>query len=87
MSNRELTQLETDLLEACRLGLGFIEAVCFNTPNPKKRRDYADAASKIRAAIKKAESNGRPAECSGDPSSCPDNEGRGCWCSDHAREA
>ncbi|WP_143188392.1 hypothetical protein [Burkholderia ubonensis] len=27
----------------------------------------------------------RPGCCSGDPMSCPDNEGRGCWCSDAAR--
>lgn len=28
----------------------------------------------------------KPFECSGDPSSCPDNEGRGCYCSDARRE-
>ncbi|WP_369050479.1 hypothetical protein [Burkholderia gladioli] len=43
-----------ELVEAARIGLQYIEAVCFNTPNPKKRANYADAASKIRAALAKA---------------------------------
>lgn len=42
-----------DLLEALKDALGFLEAVCFNTPNPKKRKDYADAATRCRAAIAK----------------------------------
>lgn len=87
MSNRELTPLELELLDACRIGLNYIEAVCLNTPNPKKRRNYADAASKIRAAISKAEGDGRPSDCSGDTASCPDNEGHGCWCSDQFKGA
>ncbi|QTP32786.1 hypothetical protein B7759_01364 [Burkholderia glumae] len=43
-----------ELVEAAKIGLQYIEAVCFNTPNPKKRANYADAASKIRAALAKA---------------------------------
>ncbi|KVO11735.1 hypothetical protein WJ73_19495 [Burkholderia ubonensis] len=31
--------------------------------------------------------DGKPRDCSGDPTSCPDNEGRGCHCSDLARTA
>lgn len=43
-----------ELVEACELGLHYIEAVCFNTPNPKKRENYANAASKLRTVIAKA---------------------------------
>ena len=43
-----------DLLEASETALSYIEAVCFNTPNPKKRKNYADCASILRAAIAKA---------------------------------
>jgi hypothetical protein len=43
-----------ELLEASKIGLHYIEAVCFNATNPKKRENYARAASTIRAAIAKA---------------------------------
>ena len=42
---------------------------------------YPDAA-----APSPGESNNKPIDCSGDPSSCPDNEGRGCYCSDLHRK-
>ena len=42
--------INAELMEAAEMALSYIEAVCFNTPNEKKRRNYADAASKIRAA-------------------------------------
>ena len=51
---RPVDQVNAKLLEALKDALGFLEAVCFNTPNPKKRKDYADAASRCRAAISKA---------------------------------
>lgn len=38
------------------------------------------------AAPSPGESNNKPTDCSGDPSSCPDNEGCGCYCSDLRRE-
>lgn len=50
----ERDNLVGELVEACELGLHYIEAVCFNTPNPKKRENYARAASKLRAVIAKA---------------------------------
>lgn len=53
-ANAQLIIAARDLLEAAEIGLHYIEAVCFNTPNPKKRENYARAASKIRAAITKA---------------------------------
>lgn len=53
-ANAKLIAAAPDLVEAARIGLQYIEAVCFNTPNPKKRANYADAASKIRAALAKA---------------------------------
>lgn len=43
-----------ELLAVAEMALSYIEAVCFNTPNEKKRRNYADAASQIRAALSKA---------------------------------
>ena len=46
--------INAELMEAAEMALSYIEAVCFNTPNEKKRRNYADAASKIRAALAKA---------------------------------
>ena len=51
---KPVDQVNAKLLEALKDALGFLEAVCFNTPNPKKRKDYADAASRCRAAISKA---------------------------------
>ncbi|WP_254226014.1 hypothetical protein [Burkholderia multivorans] len=39
------------------------------------------------AEIRKLADPERPRDCSRDPSSCPDNEGYGCWCSDQARAA
>ncbi|WP_124668881.1 hypothetical protein [Burkholderia seminalis] len=39
-------------------------------PRPEPRAEVTDS---------------RPRCCSGDPVSCPDNEGTGCWCSDAAR--
>jgi hypothetical protein len=44
----------------------------------------AVAAHPADAAAVAAELTGeqRPADCSGDPSSCPDNEGYGCHCDD-----
>ena len=50
-----MSEITKELIEALKDALGFLEAVCFNTPNPKKRKDYADAASRSRAAIAKAE--------------------------------
>ncbi|NHC61657.1 hypothetical protein [Paenalcaligenes suwonensis] len=46
------------LLQACETALSYVEAVCFNTPNEKKRRNYADCAAKIRAAM--GEDEGEP---------------------------
>lgn len=43
-----------ELLAVAEMALSYIEAVCFNTPNEKKRRNYADAASQIRATLSKA---------------------------------
>jgi len=40
----------------------------------------------LAAAPSPGESNNKPIDCSGDPSSCPDNEGRGCYCSDLHRK-
>ena len=31
-------------------------------------------------------SHAKPIDCSGDPASCPDNEGFGCWCSDQLKK-
>lgn len=53
-ANAHAINAATDLLEACETSLRYIEAVCFNTPNPKKRKNYADCASILRAAIAKA---------------------------------
>ncbi|MDN7609533.1 hypothetical protein QZM28_22840 [Burkholderia multivorans] len=39
------------------------------------------------AEIRKLADPEPPRDCSRDPSSCPDNEGYGCWCSDQARAA
>lgn len=39
----------------------------------------------LAAGTSPGESNSKPTDCSGDPSSCPDNEGRGCYCSDLRR--
>ncbi|WP_175867905.1 hypothetical protein [Burkholderia diffusa] len=39
------------------------------------------------ALLERQSSDVRPRRCSRDPSSCPDNEGYGCWCSDQARAA
>lgn len=30
-----------------------------------------------------ADQDAKPADCSSDPTSCPQNEGTGCWCYDH----
>jgi alkylhydroperoxidase family enzyme len=54
LANARLIAAAPELLAAAQIGLQYIEAVCFNTPNPKKRANYADAASIIRAAITKA---------------------------------
>ncbi|WP_186056532.1 hypothetical protein [Burkholderia gladioli] len=54
IANAKLIAAAPELVEAAKIGLQYIEAVCFNTPNPKKRANYADAASKIRAALAKA---------------------------------
>lgn len=43
-----------DLVKVCEISLQYIEAVCFNTENPKKRKNYAEAVRIIRAAILKA---------------------------------
>jgi hypothetical protein len=43
-----------DLVNACKVSLSYVEAVCFNTPNAKKRNNYADAAEIIRSALEKA---------------------------------
>lgn len=43
-----------ELLQGCETALSYIEAVCFNTPNPKKQKNYADCAAILRAAIAKA---------------------------------
>ena len=51
---RAMKEQRDELLGACETALGYIEAVCFNTPNPKKRKNYADCASILRAAISKA---------------------------------
>jgi hypothetical protein len=53
-ANARLMAASPELLAAAHIALTYIEAVCFNTPNPKKRNNYADAASKIREAILKA---------------------------------
>jgi len=53
-SNAQLFLGAPELLAASETALGYIEAVCFNTPNPKKRKNYADCASILRAAIAKA---------------------------------
>lgn len=45
-----------DLVKVCEISLQYIEAVCFNTENPKKRKNYAEAVKIIRAAILKASS-------------------------------
>lgn len=50
-ANARLIAAAPELLAACNIGLSYIEAVCANTPNQKKRANYADAASIIRAAI------------------------------------
>jgi hypothetical protein len=52
--NARLIAAAPELLEAAQIALTYIEAVCFNTPNAKKRNNYADSASIIRAAIAKA---------------------------------
>lgn len=44
----------SDLLTAAEIALTYIEAVCLNTTNTKKRNNYADAASIISSAIAKA---------------------------------
>jgi hypothetical protein len=62
-ANARLISAAPELLAAAQIALTYIEAVCFNTPNPKKRNNYADAASQIRAAIAKAtetQSHDRP---------------------------
>lgn len=42
---------------------------------------------RLAAAMRKMEQDGeKPADCSRDPKSCPENEGRGCYCADVARE-
>jgi hypothetical protein len=53
-ANATLISAAPELLNAAQIGLKYIEAVCFNTANPKKRKNYADAASIIRQAIEKA---------------------------------
>jgi len=53
-ANARLIAAAPDLLEKCEMALSYIEAVCFNTPNPKKRKNYADCAGQLRAAIAKA---------------------------------
>lgn len=45
-----------DLVKVCEISLQYIEAVCFNTENPKKRKNYMEAVRIIRAAILKASS-------------------------------
>jgi hypothetical protein len=45
--------------------------------------EIVDFAAALFAA--QEEDNERPADCSGDPAICPDNEGRGCFCSDRER--
>lgn len=62
-ANARLIAAAPELLEAAEIALSYIEAVCFNTPNEKKRRNYADAASKIRAAIAKARGDDNQVEC------------------------
>jgi len=37
---------------------------------------------KIATVPSQGEMEHPPTDCSGDPSSCPDNEGRGCYCHD-----
>lgn len=49
------------LLNACNVGLTYIEAMCFNTLNPAKRNNYADAATILRAAIAKADGRAQAA--------------------------
>lgn len=53
-ANARVIAAAPDLLAACELGIRYLEAVCFNTRNPKQRKNYADAASLMRAAIAKA---------------------------------
>lgn len=53
-ANANLIAAAPELLTACHISLSYLEAVCFNTPNPKKRRNYADAAAILHAAIAKA---------------------------------
>lgn len=59
----QINAINAELLEASEMALSYIEAVCFNTPNEKKRRNYADAASKIRAALAKARGDDNQVEC------------------------
>lgn len=53
-ANKNLIAAAPELLQGCEIALSYIEAVCFNTPNPKKQKNYADCAAILRAAIGKA---------------------------------
>ena len=46
-------ELKAELLGGLSVALAYVSAVCYNTQNPKKRNNYADAASKIRATFDK----------------------------------
>lgn len=45
----------SDMLNALEVAERYLDAVCFNTSNPKKRKNYADALSIVRAAIEKGQ--------------------------------
>lgn len=53
-ANARLITAAPKLLQGCEIALSYIEAVCFNTPNPKKQKNYADCAAILRDAIAKA---------------------------------
>lgn len=43
-----------------------------------------DGVPVFEISVRAVAADDRPTDCSGDPTSCPDNEGHGCYCSDHA---
>jgi hypothetical protein len=66
------------LIESVRNYLGALDAWDGSSKAERytKRKEIA-----LRSAIASLDQE-KPSDCSGDPASCPDNEGRGCYCSD-----
>jgi hypothetical protein len=53
-ANARLIAAAPDMADALKVAESYLEAICFNTQNPKKRNNYADALRIIRASLEKA---------------------------------